>query len=250
MNLPDSNSSYKIKEYWDERFSEEDSFEWCKGYSDFKDLLYKHVRKVDRILMLGCGNSRLSEDMYNDGFKNITNIDYSPVVIEKMRKKCRGLAEMQWLVMDITKLNFDRSSFDVILEKATLDALLVEETNPWNLSENTWNTMDSVLSKVSQILVTGGCFISITFSQPHFRKPILAKAQYDWSVSTSTYGNSFHFFFYVMKKGQQLNEDDKLLELTVKNKREHSNDWMENNHHLQEKCMAEDSEDFLCNVTL
>lgn len=151
MNLPDSNSSYKIKEYWDERFSKEDSFEWCKGYSDFKDLLYKHVRKVDRILMLGCGNSRLSEDMYNDGFKNITNIDYSPVVIEKMRKKCKGLAEMKWLVMDITKLTFDRSSFDVILEKATLDALLVEETDPWSLSENTWNTMDSVLSKVSSV---------------------------------------------------------------------------------------------------
>lgn len=151
MNLPDSNSSYKIKEYWDERFSKEDSFEWCKGYSDFKDLLYKHVRKVDRILMLGCGNSRLSEDMYNDGFKNITNIDYSPVVIEKMRKKCRSLAEMQWLVMDITKLTFDRSSFDVILEKATLDALLVEQTDPWSLSENTWNTMDSVLSKVSSV---------------------------------------------------------------------------------------------------
>lgn len=52
-----------------------------------------------------------------------------------------------------------------------------------------------------------------------------------------------------MKKGQQLSEDDKLLELTVKNKREHSNDWMENNH-LQEQCMAEDSEDFLCNMTL
>lgn len=89
--------------------------------------------------------------MYNDGYKNITNIDYSPVVIEKMRKKCKGLTEMQWLVMDVTKLTFDRSSFDVILEKATLDALLVGETDPWSLSENTWNTMDSVLSKVSSL---------------------------------------------------------------------------------------------------
>ena len=52
MDLPDSNGRYKVKEYWDERFSKEDSFEWCKGYSDFKELLCKHVRKLDRILML------------------------------------------------------------------------------------------------------------------------------------------------------------------------------------------------------
>ena len=124
MDLPDSNVSYKIQEYWDERFSKEETFEWCKSYADFKHLLCENVQKSDRILMLGCGNSRLSEDMYNDGYRNITNIDFSPVVIENMTRKCRGMVDMQWMVMDITKLSFDQSSFDVVLEKATLDALL------------------------------------------------------------------------------------------------------------------------------
>merc|ERR1719174_1509060 len=33
--------------------------------------------------MAGCGNSRLSEDMFEDGFANISNVDISRVVIDK-----------------------------------------------------------------------------------------------------------------------------------------------------------------------
>ena len=36
--------------------------------------------------MLGCGNSKLSEQMYEDGYTNILNVDISPTVIEQMRK--------------------------------------------------------------------------------------------------------------------------------------------------------------------
>lgn len=36
--------------------------------------------------MVGCGNSKLSQQMYEAGYKNICNIDISPVVIEQMQK--------------------------------------------------------------------------------------------------------------------------------------------------------------------
>ena len=39
------------------------------------------------ILNLGCGNSILSEELYDKGFKNIYNIDISPIVIEQMAKR-------------------------------------------------------------------------------------------------------------------------------------------------------------------
>ena len=148
MDLPKENTSYKLKEYWDTRFSKEETFEWCKSYGDFKDLLCKHVRKSDRILMLGCGNSMLSEDMYNDGYRNIVNIDFSSIVINNMKRKCQRLVDMDWMVMDITNMSFAPCSFDVVVEKATLDALLVEEKDVWNPSEGTRNTMDCVLSQV------------------------------------------------------------------------------------------------------
>lgn len=40
-----------------------------------------------RILVLGCGNSKLSELIYNNGHADVTNIDFSAVVISDMKKR-------------------------------------------------------------------------------------------------------------------------------------------------------------------
>ena len=148
MDLPARNDTYKLKEYWDERFTVEDNFEWCKSYDDFKHLMSKHVRKNDRILMLGCGTSKLSEEMYHDGYTSIINIDYSQVVIQKMKQKHQHLVGMQYLVMDITNMTFDKNSFDVIIEKGTLDTLLVDEKHLWDPSEHSRSIMHTVLFQV------------------------------------------------------------------------------------------------------
>lgn len=44
-------------------------------------------KETFKILNLGCGNSVLSEEMYDAGFKSIYNIDISPTVIELMAKR-------------------------------------------------------------------------------------------------------------------------------------------------------------------
>ena len=105
-----------------------------------------------------------------------------------------------------------------------------------------------LLSQVSQILKDGGHFISVTFSQPHFRKPFLAKVQYNWSISLQTFGESFHFFFYVMEKGKPMSEGDKELEFSLKNKINCDKD-KEEKHELCCR-LAEDTENFLFNVAL
>ena len=148
MDLPKRNDMYNVKEYWDERFAIEDKFEWCKSYSDFKHLMIQHVKKDDRILVLGCGTSRLSEEMYHDGYMNIINIDYSHIVIEKMKRKHQHLNKMQYLVMDITNMTFDKNSFDVIIEKGTLDALVADEKHLWDPSEHTCKIMHTILFQV------------------------------------------------------------------------------------------------------
>ncbi len=96
----------------------------------------------------GCGNSLLSEEMYRDGFTDITNIDYSSVVINNMKKKYSNLPSMKWEVMDIRDLQYEEDTFDVVIEKGTLDSLLVDERNPWSLSDDGRITMDCILMQV------------------------------------------------------------------------------------------------------
>ena len=39
---------------------------------------------TDRILVVGCGNSPFTAALYDDGFKDVTSIDFSPTVIKAM----------------------------------------------------------------------------------------------------------------------------------------------------------------------
>ena len=58
------------------------------------------------ILMSGCGNSRLTEDMFEDGYTSITNIDISRVCIEQMVERYKDKPTLQWQQMNITALDF------------------------------------------------------------------------------------------------------------------------------------------------
>lgn len=48
-------------------------------------------------------------------------MDFSAVVVEKMQSKH---PEMDWEVMDVRRMNFAGSKFDVAIDKGTLDAML------------------------------------------------------------------------------------------------------------------------------
>jgi hypothetical protein len=85
----------------------------------------------------------------------------------------------------------------------------------------------------------------VTFSQPHFRKPYLAKSEYDWSISTNMFGNYFHYFFYVMEKGKELSETDKMVEVTESKK---MHDSVHQCTYFTE--LEEHDENFLNNINL
>ena len=54
-------------------------FDWYQRFSGVKDLVAQYVKKTDHIMNIGCGNSRMSEDMYDEGYTTIANIDISKV---------------------------------------------------------------------------------------------------------------------------------------------------------------------------
>ncbi|XP_072330194.1 EEF1A lysine methyltransferase 4 isoform X1 [Scyliorhinus torazame] len=211
-HLPSSNLRYKDQDYWDERYRHEETFEWFGAFSCFEHLLKEEIRSDETILILGCGNSSMSYDMFMSGYRSITNIDFSAICIEKMASKYASCPGMEWKVMDAKTLEFENESFDVVLEKGTLDAMMVDETDPWNVSQETKEIIDQILKEISRILRKGGRFISITFAQPHFRKQLYAKRDYKWSIKHQTYGTDFHYHFYTMTKGEILSSGDQELE--------------------------------------
>lgn len=241
-HLPDDNSRYKDVDYWDERYLTEQSFEWFGDFSKFKHIFENHVKKKDVILVLGCGNSALSSDMYSAGYRSISNIDYSSVCISTMSSRHADCPGMSWRRMDARQLSFPDASFDVVLEKATLDAMLVEEKDPWKVSPDTARLIHQVLSEVSRVLKPGGRFLSITFGQPHFRKRLYARQCYGWSVRHYSYGHGFHYFLYVLTKGEELSPEDAGLEAKLLEDAKATP--------TEVRTQEEDTENFLDNISL
>jgi SAM-dependent methyltransferase len=128
-------------------------------------------------LILGCGNSTFGEDMQRDGWSGeIVNVDYSSVVIEQMQRKYddnfyetnfskakRQPCPMKFMCLDVTKpLPFDDSSFDLIVCKATLDAVLCSPGYKHNALD--------LIREVNRMLKGGhGIFFLVTNASPQNR---------------------------------------------------------------------------------
>lgn len=98
--------------------------------------------------MPGCGNSALSYELFLGGFPDVTSVDYSSVVVAAMQTRYAHVPRLRWKTMDARALGFPDGSFEVVLEKGTLDALLAGERDPWTVSSEGVHTVDQVLSEV------------------------------------------------------------------------------------------------------
>ncbi|KAG1831356.1 S-adenosyl-L-methionine-dependent methyltransferase [Suillus variegatus] len=207
MSLPHKNEEYGTEVYWDKRYeqeAEDASFDWFKTYADVAHDIRKFIPSRDaRILMLGCGNSKFSEDMWEDGYKNIVNVDYSPVVIEKMRNRHKDARpEMTWEVKDVRTLDgLDTSSFDVAIDKGTMDAMMTSSTDVWDPPEQVIKDCTAEVSQVIRVLKRNGIFIYITFGQPHFRRRYLTGPHItrNTSLEINQLGESFHYYMYTLR---------------------------------------------------
>ncbi|CAM9451177.1 unnamed protein product [Ectocarpus sp. 12 AP-2014] len=174
--LPASNVVYKAKEYWDSRFSEEESYDWLASYADIAEYLHEAVPRDARVLVVGCGNSGLSADMYDDGYRRVDMLstDFSAVVIDKMRAKhLAARPGLRWEKMDMLALAVKDASFDAVVDKAAMDALMVDKGDPWNPGPATIEQSHRMCAEVSRVLVSGGVFVQLSFEQVHFRRKFL-----------------------------------------------------------------------------
>ena len=79
----------------------------------------------------------------------MTSVDFSPNVIEAMKKVNDSHPSLEWQVGDVRQLDgFSGESFDIVIDKACLDALVRDEGDPWSPNERTKNDMYATLKCV------------------------------------------------------------------------------------------------------
>ena len=76
-------SHYCSPDYWEDRYNADpNQFDWYQRYSALKDIMEQYAKPEHSILNIGCGNSKMSEEMFNEGYENIINIDISAAVVK------------------------------------------------------------------------------------------------------------------------------------------------------------------------
>jgi SAM-dependent methyltransferase len=129
-------------------------------------------REKTKILIVGCGNSKFGEEMIRDGWTGkITNVDFSSVVIQQMQSRYGThfynqyprAESMDFICADITQtLPFEDASFDLIVCKGTLDAVLCSAGSKANAL--------SMVRECHRLLAPGhGIFFLVTNGNPDNR---------------------------------------------------------------------------------
>ncbi len=58
--IPKRLEEYRQREYWDRRYEQDatGTYDWLMSYEQLRQLLHPLIQPTDRILNIGCGNSR------------------------------------------------------------------------------------------------------------------------------------------------------------------------------------------------
>lgn len=157
---------YGRQEYWQSFYKDRDAdFTWYAGWNDLRPLVEEWVAPTSSILLPGVGTDTVLRDMYLAGHQNLTAFDYAPESIEFCRTvllkdilSADGDA-VDLQTADARELPYETGSFDVVMDKGTLDAVfLAGET----MSERRAN-LDQAVSELQRVLKpNGGIFWSLS----------------------------------------------------------------------------------------
>lgn len=157
-------ADFEKQSYWHERFSTEKAFEWLLPSVEFMSLIKPVLDRLDpataRILHIGFGTSDLQNHFRSRGFRNVLNVDYEPLAIERGREleeKAFGDVQMRYDVQDATQLDLSER-FDLIIDKSTVDAICCGGVT----------ALRRMIAGIRSCLADGGIWISLSFSEFRF----------------------------------------------------------------------------------
>ena len=171
-------TDYSSLKYWEGRYLNEhmEIFEWYQTYDTLKEKIIDYIKPEDQILNIGCGTSKLAEDLYIDEIKNVTNIDFSENAIKIMEDRYKEQkVEMKYKKMNVTNMEeFTNESFNVVFDKALLDSVLC--------GENVLPIVDKMINEIYRVLVNGGYYIVISNGNEDTRKHLFNNDMWDYKM--------------------------------------------------------------------
>lgn len=145
--------------YWDNA-AEKKEFPTPFKIEEFE----KFVSKEINILDVGCGYGRILNELYSNGFKNLTGIDYSQGMIN------RGLKEHPYLNLiktDGDRIPFPDNEFDAVLLVAVLTSNTKDEEQ------------ENMISEISRVLKNDGILYLTDFLINHDKRNLERYRKYE-----------------------------------------------------------------------
>lgn len=146
----------------------------------------------------------MSEDLYDIGYHLLVNIDISEIVVKQMNaRNSAKRPEMQFMKMDLLDMKFDDESFQVVLDKGTLDAIFANDDE--KIAEN----IEKMLGEISRVLKVGGRYVCVSLAQQHILKKLLEYfSKLRWfirvhKVETPSNASPLPVFAFVFTKTRQ-----------------------------------------------
>lgn len=185
-----STARYADVRYWTSRYSETnfELFDWYLRWEQIKDFIAPLLTPESEILVLGCGTSALSEQLYLEGYVQVTSIDICAPLIDMLTEKHAERTSMEYRTVAAQQLPSEwRGRFDVVLDKAVLDSVAC--------SRKKWQDTEAMLRSVSAVLKPqSGVYVCVSHGGPELRRPMLLgtgqpvemSETYLWGVEVQT----------------------------------------------------------------
>ena len=143
-------------------------------FNEFVPPLEDDENRPQKILVPGVGNDAIIVDMFDEGYVDITAMDYAPEGIERCREMLgsdrlptepsdgqkNDQAGVNLVVADARDLSdtFDDHVFDVVFEKGTLDAIFLSGGDD---KQKSYDNLNLAISELGRCLKPGGIWISV-----------------------------------------------------------------------------------------
>ena len=122
---------YSSLAFWEKRYTNEhlEIFEWYQTFESLREKIIDYFKPEYKILNVGCGTSKFAEDLFYEGIKNVTNIDFSESAIKLLEEHFEEQQiESKCIKMDVLDMKqFQEEEFNIVFDKALLDSILCGE---------------------------------------------------------------------------------------------------------------------------